>query len=102
MLAYAPLKCRWLFLFFLCIGSYSQAQLKANFSATPVSGCTPLVVQFSDLSNGNPTSWKWDLGNGTISVLKNPSATYFAPGQYNVKLVVRTASGADSTIKNQY
>jgi len=102
MLAYATLKCRWLFIFLLCTGIYSQAQVKANFSATPLSGCTPLVVSFTDLSTGNPTSWKWDLGNGTISFLQNPSVTYFTPGQYNVKLIVRNAAGVDSLVKNQF
>jgi gliding motility-associated-like protein len=80
----------------------SQAQLVANFTGTPVSGCAPLVVQFNDQSTGNPTQWRWDLGNGTISFLQNPAVTYFNPGQYNVKLVVRNANGADSVVKNQY
>src|SRR6478672_8674571 len=102
MLAYATLKCRWLFIFLLCTGIYSQAQVKTNFSATPLSGCTPLVVSFTDLSTGNPTSWKWDLGNGTISFLQNPTVTYFTPGTYNVKLVVRNAGGADSVTKSQF
>ena len=79
-----------------------QAQPVANFSANPLSGCAPLVVNFTDLSTGNPTQWRWDLGNGTISVLKNPSVTYFNPGQYTVKLVVQNASGRDSLIKSQY
>ena len=79
-----------------------QAQPVANFSASPISGCAPLVVNFTDLSTGNPTQWRWDLGNGTISFLKNPSVTYFNPGQYTVKLVVQNASGKDSLIKSQY
>src|SRR5215212_4717445 len=84
----------------LCFAS--TAQLSANFSATPTAGCSPLVVRFSDLSTGNPTQWRWDLGNGTISFLQNPSVTYFNPGQYNVKLVIQNALGKDSIIKNQF
>ncbi len=80
----------------------TKAQLVANFSGTPLSGCTPLIIQFTDLSTGSPTQWKWDLGNGTISFLQNPSVTYFNPGQYNIKLIVRNATGADSVAKNQY
>src|SRR5215212_2310045 len=80
----------------------ASAQLTANFSASPLSGCSPLIVNFSDLSTGNPTQWRWDLGNGVISTLKNPSATYFNPGTYNIKLVVRNAAGADSITRNQY
>ena len=73
-----------------------------DFSATPLSGCAPLVVKFTDLSTGTPTTWRWDLGNGTISTLQHPTATYFNPGSYSVKLVVRNAAGADSLVRLQY
>ncbi|HMJ46549.1 MAG TPA: PKD domain-containing protein, partial [Ferruginibacter sp.] len=81
---------------------FSHAQLRAGFTAVPVSGCAPLVVTFLDQSTGSPTQWRWDLGNGTISFLQNPSVTYFNPGQYNIKLVIQNASGSDSIVKNQY
>jgi len=74
----------------------------ANFSATPISGCAPLLVNFSDLSTGNPTSWTWNLGNGTISNIQNPSAVFLNPGQYTVKLVVQNASGSDSVTRTQF
>lgn len=81
----------------------SRAQLPhANFIATPTSGCAPLVVNFSDLSTGNPTSWKWTLGNSTTSFLQNPSVTYFTPGTYTVKLVIQNAAGKDSITKTNY
>ena len=95
--------CKWLlFLILLCNAFISRAQLSANFSATPISGCAPLLVNFTDLSTGNPTSWQWDLGNGTISFLKNPAVTYFAPGQYNIKLTVTNAGGSNTIIKTQF
>ncbi len=83
---------------FICL---SQAP-HANFSASPISGCAPLVVDFTDLSTGNPTSWKWTLGNSTTSVLQNPSVTYFNPGTYTVKLVVQNAQGKDSVTFTNY
>lgn len=86
----------------LLISAAVNGQLKADFSATPRTGCPPFVVNFKDSSFGTPTSWKWDLGNGTISFLQNPTTTYFDPGTYNVKLVVQNANGKDSTVKNQY
>ncbi|HRF18911.1 MAG TPA: hypothetical protein PK977_12125, partial [Chitinophagaceae bacterium] len=47
-----------------------QAQVPtANFSGTPLSGCSPLIVHFQDLSTGNPTAWNWNFGNGNTSVL---------------------------------
>ena len=45
----------------------SKAQLTANFTGSPLAGCAPLVVSFTDQSTGSPTQWKWDIGNGTIS-----------------------------------
>ncbi len=86
----------------LCLTNAASAQLHAGFSATPVTGCPPVLVTFKDVSTGNPTAWKWDLGNGTISYLQDPVVTYFNPGTYNIKLVVTNASGADSIVKTKY
>src|SRR5215203_3713798 len=83
----------------LCLRLFASAQLTANFTASPQAGCSPLVVHFTDQSTGNPTQWKWDLGNGATSTLKNPSATYFNPGTYPIKLVVKNAATSDSTVK---
>ena len=41
-------------------------------------------------------------GNETNSILQNPSVTYFNPGQYTIKLVVKNALGADSIIKSNF
>jgi gliding motility-associated-like protein len=81
----------------------SFAQLHSNFSATPLSGCSPLVVNFTDLSTGNPTEWHWDLGNGTTSIAQNPSTTYFNAGAYTIRLIVLNAAGnADTLVRTQY
>ena len=86
----------------LWYGESGKTQLVANFSGTPTSGCSPLLVGFRDLSTGNPISWSWDLGNGTTSILQHPTVTYFASGQYSIKLVIRNAGGSDSITKVQY
>ncbi len=86
----------------LFAGVTASAQPVARFSGNNVAGCAPILVNFSDESTGNPNFWKWDLGNGTISYLQNPSVTYFIPGNYNVKLVVKNAAGQDSLIKTNY
>ncbi len=83
-------------------GLVAHAQPDAGFSGTNLSGCAPILASFSDESTGNPTFWKWDLGNGTISYLQNPSVTYFIPGTYNVKLIVKNAAGQDSLAKTNY
>lgn len=90
-------------LLFLFCHAFGYSQLTANFTATPLAGCSPLVVRFTDVSNGNPTQWKWDLGNGVSSLLQNPSATYFNPGTYTIKLIIRNVAGsADSITRFQY
>lgn len=73
------------------------AQITANFSANTISGCTPILVQFTDNSTGNPVSWNWNLGNGTISTLQNPSTTYLNSGSYTVTLTVTDANGVTNT-----
>ncbi|RYF87185.1 MAG: PKD domain-containing protein [Chitinophagaceae bacterium] len=74
----------------------------ANFTATPASGCSPLVVNFSDASLNNPTIWFWDFGNGATSTLKNPSTTYFVPGKYTVTLTVTNASGTNTKVQQEF
>ncbi len=76
----------------------------ANFSGTPVSGCTPLSVTFTDLSTNNPTSWAWDINNdGTVDyTTKNPTHVYTIAGNYSVKLKAGNANGNDSITKTNY
>ena len=81
----------------------SHAQVTAEFSGTPLSGCSPLVVSYTDLSTGPVTTWFWDFGNGNTSTLQNPAAVYFTPGTYTISLTV-TDGGAlsDSETKTAY
>lgn len=74
----------------------------ADFTATPVIGDRPLVVQFTDTSTGSPTSWSWNFGDGNISSAQNPSHTYSAAGVYSVTLFVTGPSGSGSVTKTNY
>lgn len=78
------------------------AQPVANFTGSPLSGCAPLVVNFTDNSTGDPAGWDWDLGNGTLSALQNPSTTYIIPGQYTVTLTVTNTAGTNTITKTAY
>ena len=80
----------------------ANGQLAANFTADKTQGCSPLLVRFSDLTTGTPTTWLWDLGNGITSTQQNPTSFYFNPGVYNIKLVARKPGVADSIIKSQF
>ena len=82
--------------------SIAKAQPSANFSATPLSGCTPLIVTFTDASTGSPTSWDWDLGNGTLSTQQNPTTTYINSGFFTITLTVTNAGGSNTITKTQY
>lgn len=74
----------------------------ANFTGSPLAGCSPLIVNFQNLSTGNPTSWSWDFGNGNTSTLQNPVATYFTPGTYTVKLTATNVNGSNTLTRSQY
>lgn len=74
----------------------------ANFSGSPLNGCSPVIVNFQDLSTGNPTAWNWSFGNGNTSTIKNPTATYFTSGSYTVTLTVTNASGSNTLVRTQY
>jgi gliding motility-associated-like protein len=87
----------------LCFSLSAQSQLTANFTSDQQTQCAPAVIRFFDQSTGGPTSWEWDLGNGSGAVtIQNPTATYFTPGTYTVKLVIRNATGADSITKTNF
>lgn len=73
-----------------------------DFKADITSGCVPIIVKFQDLSTGNPTAWEWDLGNGTISTLQNPAATYVEPGNYRVSLKVTNGNGSTTVVRDSF
>ncbi len=69
----------------------------ADFSASPLTGATPLAVNFTDLSSGNPVQWSWSFGDGGQSSLQNPMHTYTTPGTYTVILRVENALAITSS-----
>ena len=85
----------------LPLSVFAQAPV-ANFSASPTSGCTPIVVQFTDQSTGNPTAWSWNLGNGTTSTLQNPSTTYTVAGSYTITLTVTNSNGTNTKTSTNF
>ena len=72
----------------------------AAFTATPHSGCAPLVVNFSDTTdnaNGNIIAWRWNFGDGGSSTIQNPTHTY-APGVFTVTLTVTNVHDLSNTL----
>jgi PKD repeat protein len=74
----------------------------AGFQGTPLSGFSPLTVQFTDQSTGTITSRLWDFGDGTTSTQANPAHVYQAVGAYTLRLTVANASGSDTGIAGNY
>ena len=93
---------RLLYFPFALIYINATAQLYAGFYSNIRQGCSPLVVQFTDTSAGNPDEWYWDLGNGAISTQKDPGVIYITPGNYTIKLHIKNAFGEDSVIESDY
>lgn len=78
----------------------SLAAQTADFNSDVISGCTPLLVNFTDKSVGvSPgTIYAWDFGDSKTSILASPSTTYTTAGTYTVKLTVKNgSSGTPST-----
>ncbi|MBD3637357.1 MAG: PKD domain-containing protein [Crocinitomicaceae bacterium] len=74
------------------------------FTVTPVSGCTPLDVAFSNTSPVNPGDvFDWDLGNGTSFTGQNPlNEVYVAASNdsvYTVQLIITSAEGCIDSVE---
>ena len=65
----------------------------ASFIDDPTIGFAPLTVQFTDLSEGTPTMWLWDFGDGGSSTDQDPTYTYLTPGLYSVTLTSANSAG---------
>ncbi|MFA5221824.1 MAG: PGF-pre-PGF domain-containing protein [Methanoregula sp.] len=82
--------------------------LSLNFSATPILGVTPIIVQFTDSSSGgSPSCWNWSFGDGTWyntsqAGTRNPLHTYTTAGKFTVNLTVQNFSVADTLSRTEY
>ncbi|MBX2910598.1 MAG: PKD domain-containing protein [Cyclobacteriaceae bacterium] len=67
-----------------------------DFAYDPASGCAPLTVNFTNLSQfAEPDKYQWGFGQGqATSKAINPTYTYFEPGKYTVSLSASNATGA--------
>lgn len=53
----------------------------------------------STAANATVTTWRWDFGDGTTSIDRNPTKTYAAPGTYTVTLNVISDKGCGTVTK---
>jgi len=97
-----PIFCIAFILILALPAAVSATAPVANFSATPVSGNSPLAVTFTDTSV-NATSWAWDFGDGMTSTVQNPPAhTYLIAGNYTVKLTATNGDGSNTLTRANY
>jgi gliding motility-associated-like protein len=67
---------------------------EASFDSDPVSGCVPLVVQFTNTSvAGTPMTYVWYFGDGDTSHAANPTHVYTSVGVFDVMLIITTNTG---------
>ncbi len=73
-----------------------------DFTSNTTTGMKPLTVRFTDTSEGNPTSWNWDFGDGSVSTEENPVHTYTVPGMFSVRLTSANSAGSAIITKQDY
>jgi PKD repeat protein len=79
--------------------------LNADFEADITTICPAGSVNFTDLTQGNPTSWLWTFegGDPATSTDQNPEGIlYAASGSYDVTLEVSTSNSTDTYTIEDY
>jgi PKD repeat protein len=69
----------------------------AAFTASPMNGAAPLLVNFTDVSMGTITNQSWSFGDGNTSGDLNPGHIYSTAGVYSVGLTVLGPGGSSMT-----
>jgi PKD repeat protein len=74
----------------------------ADFTMDVVNGCSPLLVNFTNISSANAVSAYWDFGDGDTSTALNPTHIFTNTGSidstYTVTLIAYTGFGCSDTI----
>lgn len=76
----------------------------SDFSADMTTGCAGTIVQFSDASSDNVSSWSWIFEGGTpsTSTAQNPVVSYDTPGTYSVSLESSNSEYSASQMQTDY
>ena len=71
----------------------------SNFSADTLVGCSPMVVNFSNLSQSvDPfKTTEWSILGETIISNTDPTIVFDRPGEYDISLKVTTVNGCEDT-----
>jgi PKD repeat protein len=75
----------------------------SDFVGYPLIGEANLLVQFTGISSGDPTSWEWDFGDGSPhSTQQSPIHVYTEAGNFSVSLTVIDGSTPETITKADY
>jgi gliding motility-associated-like protein len=88
--------CALFLLLFLLSSGRSSAQA-ADFTASPLSGCTPFGVSFTSTGSGTIVDYTWNISDGRVLKGPTPSTTFTIAGAYTVTLTVTGSSGTKSS-----
>ncbi|MBX2905098.1 MAG: PKD domain-containing protein [Taibaiella sp.] len=84
------------FLSVLLTGTTAHA-LTAGFTASPASGCAPLLVSFTNTTSPSTgTSYVWSFGPSSSSTLTNPSTSFTTPGTHVVTLTATNGASVST------
>lgn len=75
--------------------SVVQGTITAAFTADPLSGVSPLSVNFTNQSNG-ATGYNWNFGNGNTSTAINPSQVFTGNLTFTISLIATAGPCADT------
>nr|MBK9650651.1 PKD domain-containing protein [Bacteroidota bacterium] len=89
----------------IIVGTQSCLNAIANFSASDSLFCDKKCIDFTDISQNNPTTWQWTF-NGAIpptSTSQNPTnICYNNPGSFAVTLIACNQFGCDTLTRNSF
>jgi PKD repeat protein len=83
------------------ITAYSNV-IQADFVGNPTSGQAPLMVDFTDLSDGDINTWEWVFGDGGSASVQNPTHEYTTTGSFTVSLTINGPAGSSTETKADY
>ncbi|MGA1842254.1 MAG: PKD domain-containing protein, partial [bacterium] len=84
-----------------CNPATSDAPPIAGFIFSPLVGSLDEPIQFTDKSTariGAIVTWRWEFGDGSISILQDPTHVYVSGGTYTVTLTVTDDSGVSDSL----
>ena len=79
----------------------------ADFTGTPVSGLSPLEVDFTDASTGSPNEWSWEYSKDggawtEFATTQNPTYEFTQVGDYSIRLTSGDGVESDTVTKTDY